>query len=104
MLVGMDSELLAPSILEVDLETNSVALPSTKTLGCVWVTESDELRIQCSLKPLTKYTRRSMLSQLGQSFDPLGFGTPFFLKVRLILQQLAIEKFDWDEKVPESVM
>ena len=104
VLVGMDSELLAPSIREVDLETNSVAMPSAKTLGCVWVTESDELRIQCSLKPLTKYTRRSMLSQLGQNFDPLGFGSPFFLKARLILQQLAIEKFDWDEEVPESVV
>ena len=104
VLVGMDSELLAPSIREVDLETNSVAMPSAKTLGCVWVTESDELRIQCSLKPLTKYTRRSMLSQLGKKFDLLAFGSPFFLKARLILQQLAIEKFDRDEEVPESVV
>ena len=64
VLVGMDSELLAPAIREVDLETNSVAKPSAKTLGYVWVTESDELRIQFSLKPLTKYTRRSMLNQL----------------------------------------
>ena len=102
VLIEMDSELLAPSICEVDLETNSVAMSSAKTLGCVWVTESDELRIQCSLKPLTKYTRGSMLSQLGQNFDPLGFGTPFFVKVRLILQQLAIEKFDWDDEVLES--
>ena len=78
VLVGMDSELLAPSIREVDLETNSVITPSAKTLDCVWVTESDELRIQCLLKPLTKYTRRSMLIQLGQNFDSLGFGTPFF--------------------------
>ena len=45
-----------------------MALPSAKTLGSVWVTESDELRIQCSLKPLSKYTRRTMLSQLGQNF------------------------------------
>ena len=40
VLVGMDSELLAPSIREVDLETNSVVMPSAKTLGCVWVKES----------------------------------------------------------------
>ena len=80
VLAGMDSKLLAQSIREVDLETNSVAMSSAKTLGCVWVTESDELRIQCSLKPLTKYTRRSMLSQLGQNLDPLGFGSPFFFE------------------------
>ena len=34
----------------------------------------------------------------------LGVGSPFFLKARLILQQLAIEKFDWHEEVPESVV
>ena len=104
VLVGINSEFLAPSIHEVDLETNSVAMPSAKTLGCVWVTESDELRIQCSLMPPTKYTRRSMLSQLGQNFDPLGFGSLFFLKARLIMQQSAIKKFNWDEEVPESAV
>ena len=62
------------------------------------------MRIQCSLKTLTKYTRRSVLSQLGQNFDPLGFGSPFFLKARLILQKLAVEKFDWDAEVPEGVV
>ena len=92
VLVGMDSELLAPSIREVDLETNSVAMPLAKTLGCVWVTESDELRIQCSLKPLTKYTRRSMLSQLGQNVDALGFGTPFFSKSASDLAAVSYKK------------
>ena len=101
---NLDSELLAPSIREIDLEVDNVALPSAKTLGCVWVTESDELRIQCSLKPLSKYTRRTMLSQLGQNFDPLGFGAPFFVRARLILQQLAVEKFDWDTEVPQEIV
>ena len=104
VLVGMDSELLAPSIRQVYLEANSVTMPSAKTLGCLWVTDSDELRIQWSVKPLTKYTRRSVLSQLGQNFDLLESCTPFLLKARLILQQLAIEKFDWDEEVLESVV
>ena len=78
VLVGMDSVLLAPFIREVDLETNSVAMLSAKTLGCMWVTESDELRIQCSLNPLTKYTRRTMLSQLGQNFDLSDLALRFF--------------------------
>ena len=93
-MVGMDSELLAPSIRNVDLVTNSVTMPTAKTLGCVLVMEFDELRIQCSLKPLTKYILRSMLSQFGQNFDPLGFSNPFYLKTRLILHQLVVERFD----------
>ena len=32
----------------------------------------------------------------------LGFGAPFFVRARLILQQLATEKFDWDTEVPQE--
>ena len=92
VLVGMNSELLAPSICEVDLETDSVAIPAAKTLGYVWVTESDELCIQCSLKPLTKYTLRSILSQLGRNFDSLGFGTPFFSESTFDLATVSYRK------------
>ena len=45
-----------------------------------------------------------MLSQLRQNFDPLGFGAPFFLKARLILQQLAVDKFDWDTGASGNVV
>ena len=99
---NLDSKLLAPSIRKVDLEVHNVALPSAKTLGCVWVTESDELRIQCLLKPLSEYTQRTMLSQPEQNFDPLGFGAPFFVRGCLILQQLAIAKFDWATEVSQE--
>ena len=44
-----------------------------------------------------------MLSQLGKSFDPLGIFSPFFIKARLILQH-AIEKYDWDDDVSESIV
>jgi len=62
------------------------------------------LQIVSSLKPLERYTRRTMLSQLGKSFDPLGVFSCFFVKAQLILQKLAIDKFDWDEKVLESIV
>ena len=104
VLSSLGPELLSASIRELDLCGEELALPSAKTLGCVWDLESDELRIDCSLKPLGKYTSRTMLSQLGQNFDPLGFGFPFFIKARLILQQLAIDKYDWDTKVPDEIV
>ena len=78
--------------------------PRQKALGCVWETGGDRLRIVSSLKPLTKYIRRTMLSQLGKSFDTLGVFSPFFVKARLVLQRLAIEKYDWDDDVPESIV
>ena len=30
--------------------------------------------------------------------------SPFFVKARLILQRLAIEKYGWDDVVPESIV
>ena len=46
----------------------------------------------------------SMISQLGKSFDSLRIFSPFFVKARLILQKLAIDKRDWDNEVTESVV
>ena len=45
-----------------------------------------------------------MLSQLGKSFDLLEIFSPFFVKARLVLQRLAIEKYDWYDDVPESIV
>ena len=103
VLSSLGPELLSASIRELDLCGEELALPSAKTLGCVWDPDSDELRIDCSLKPLGKYTRRTMLSQLGQNSDPLGFGSPFFIKAHLILQQLAKDKYDWGTKALNEI-
>ena len=104
VLSSLENNLLAASIRDLDLQADDTYLPSAKALGCVWNPEQDELLINCSLKPLNKYTRRTMLSQLGQNCDLLGFGVPFFSKAPLIFQQLALDKFDWDTDVPGNVV
>ena len=103
ILAELDKETLVSNMRELDLSLdNGNDLPDAKAVGCVWETGEDRLRVVSSLKPLGKYTRRSMLSQLGKAFDPLGIFSPFFVKARLILQSLAIEKYSWDDVVPES--
>ena len=105
VLAKFEKEVLISGMRELDLSIeHDNDLPQTKALGCVWETGGDRLRIVSSLKPLTKYTRRTMLSQLGKSFDPLGIFSSFFVKARLILQHLAIEKYDWDDDLPESIV
>ena len=105
VLSEFNKNVLASAMRDLDLSLeNHEDLPDTKALGCVWETEDDRLRIVSSLTPLNKYTRRAMLSQLGKSFDPLGIFSPFFVKARLILQRLAVEKRDWDDEVPEPVV
>ena len=105
ILAELDKETLVSNMRELDLSLdNGNDLPDAKAVGCVWETGEDRLRVVSSLKPLGKYTRRSMLSQLGKAFDPLGIFSPFFVKARLILQSLAIEKYSWDDVVPESIV
>ena len=103
VLADFDKETFVSGLRELDLSReHGNELPDTKALGCVWETGEDRFKIVSSLTSLQKYTRRTMLSQLGKSFDPLGIFSPFFVKARLILQRLATEKFEWDDKVPES--
>ena len=45
-----------------------------------------------------------MLSQLGKAFDPLGIFSVFFVTAKLILQGLAIKKYDYDDVVPEFIV
>ena len=55
------------------------------------------------LQYLDKYAQWRMLSQLGISFDHLGVFCCFFIKVKMALQQLAFDSFDYDIPVPDGV-
>ena len=102
VLADFDKETLVSGLRELDLSReHGNELPNTKALGCVWETGEDRFKIVSSLTSLQKYTRRTMLSQLGKSFDPLGIFSPFFVKARLILQRLATEKFEWEAMVKQ---
>ena len=50
--------------------------------------------------PLTK---RSMLSQIAQLFDPLGLLGSVIVQAKIMMQSLWLLKLDWDETVPEQV-
>ena len=68
----IDKEKLSLGIRDIILSViYPEELPLAKTLGCVWDTDTDLFRIVASLEPLEKYTRKTMLDQLGKSFDPL---------------------------------
>ena len=72
-------------IKDEDLEKN---LPEDQVLGVLWSIEDDVSGFKVALKskPLT---RRGALSVLSSVYDSLGFGAPFLLKEKLILQKLC---------------
>ena len=105
VLAKFEKEVFISGMRELDLSIeHDNDLPETKALVVYGKQVEIVLRIVSSLKPLTKYTRRTMLSQLEKSFNPRGVFSPFFVKARLVLQRLAIEKYDWDDDVSESIV
>jgi hypothetical protein len=76
---------------------------TTSVLGLRWDKRSDCLSIVLPGELPSVVTKRSILSCVAKTFDPLGFICPATLVLKSILQQTFIIKLDWDEEVPDSV-
>jgi len=87
--------------------TTGLGSPSTKddtvikVLGLKWNTLSDELFFDFSSLhtyatslPLNK---RSVLKVTSKIFDPMGFLTPFTIGLKILFQDLCVDKINWDE-------
>lgn len=90
------SEIKADKDKTLNLNNSS---PS-KTLGLHWNSESDNFFFLLNLHQTFKVTKRTILSEISQVFDPLGLVGPCIVEVKLIIQQLWKTKSDWDEEVP----
>ena len=68
----------------------------------IWKFETDEFTF--NLKELNNYgssltvTKHSLL----KIFDPLGFHTPFTIKLKNWFQEFCLNKVDWDEVMNDS--
>ena len=96
-LEGLPNEKRASLMRLLPLEDS----PTQRTLGISWNTVNDcfEVTVRVTNQPRT---RRGMLSQVGQVFDPLGFLQPFLLPAKRILQDLCHLGYGWDTRVPDS--
>ena len=76
--------------------------PNYSALGLTWDSESDVFRIRCR-NFVDASTLREMSSQLTSQFNPLGVGSLFFLKGKLILHKTSSLGIMWDEKLAVSI-
>ena len=83
----------------MDLDLTSAALPKEHALGLQWNVEQDTLcfKVNVRSKPAT---RRGILSVVNSVFDPLGYGAPAILPMKVLLQELCKSKLDWDDPIP----
>lgn len=89
ILVGLDKSEKHPNLYEFS--------STCKTLGLLWSNLSDTLVFSISQRTFRTVTKRSMLSEIAQLFDPLGLVQPCTMKSKFLLQQLWLEKIEWDD-------
>ena len=79
-----------------------------KVLGMNWNTVTDEiffdfseLSAYASSLPLSK---RSVLKITAKIFDPMGFLTPLTVEMKILFQELCIEKTNWDDELQGNLL
>ncbi|XP_043222648.1 uncharacterized protein LOC122381925 [Amphibalanus amphitrite] len=80
--------------------TKGVLSPQ-RALGVQWDVDHDTLsfRVEVQRGPAS---RRGILSTVSAMYDPLGFGAPFLLPAKVLLQDLCRLQLGWDDPIPYS--
>ncbi|XP_073835839.1 uncharacterized protein [Musca autumnalis] len=71
---------------------------STKTLGIRWNISGDFFTFTPpDMENRNTYTKREVLSTIAKLFDPCGWLAPVIVVAKLIMQQIWLDKIDWDD-------
>ena len=82
------------------VDVNHEDLLSTKTLGVVWIAETDVFTLNTKLPPaVLPLTKRNVLKNVATLFDPLGLITPYTIRVKILLQVTWTRGLDWGEGI-----
>ncbi|XP_076660435.1 uncharacterized protein LOC143363788 [Halictus rubicundus] len=74
-----------------------------KTLGLLWSVSSDQLSYSAQIRKHTIITKRNILAEIAQIFDPLGLIGPVIVKSKLFMQELWQMKVGWDETLSQDL-
>lgn len=47
-------------------------------------------------------TKRTMLSQTAQLFDPLGWLAPVIVRAKILFQSTWLRELEWDDPLPDN--
>ena len=101
-----DESYAKSSITPGNSETKSDTV--VKVLGMNWDTVEDEFFF--NFTDLYNYgmslpaTKRSVLKLTAMVFDPIGFLTPCTVEMKILFQELCLDKIDWDSNLPENLL
>lgn len=77
---------------------------STKALGISWTPSEDALKFKIdTFVMVLRATKKNILSLTSKLFDPLGLLSPIVIRGKIPLQELWLNKLDWDESIPQQL-
>lgn len=75
-----------------------------KMLGVQWSPKQDMFSYKIDLGGnKQEYSKRDIVSEIAKLFDPLGWITPTIVLAKMYLQEVWLEKIEWDKKVPAHI-
>ncbi|XP_034194981.2 uncharacterized protein LOC117611157 [Osmia lignaria lignaria] len=86
-------------------EQNNAAISfddcATKILGIKWIPHQDTFNFSTiSATQRMQFTKRLVLSEVAQLFDPLGFVAPVIIRAKIFIQELWLQELGWDDILP----
>ncbi|XP_043472975.1 uncharacterized protein LOC122505429 [Leptopilina heterotoma] len=75
-----------------------------KMLGVAWNSVEDAFQCKVNVKPMNDLiTKRSILAQINELYDPLGLLAPVIVYGKMLLQDLWRLNIGWDNHVPDEL-
>ena len=71
-----------------------------KILGTIWNRTEDVFKFKFNPPEEIKLTKRGILSQIAQLFDPVRFAAAFLVHAKIGMQQLWQSGLEWDQELP----
>ncbi|XP_018364596.1 PREDICTED: uncharacterized protein LOC108762191 [Trachymyrmex cornetzi] len=96
-----------PEISDKNTSNNSMVEigEPTKILGLYWDVNQDVFQYRLRLSEETsKITKRKVLTQVSQIYDPLGWLGPSIVKAKILLQRLWQTNKGWDEPISGEML
>ena len=78
---------------------------TVKTLGVYWNPAQDHFSFNTTdiTELAAASTKRTILSNIARLFDPLGWISPITVTAKILMQDLWIQKCDWDTPLPTDL-
>ena len=75
-------------------------------LGTSWLTRTDDFHFKfdelIKFEKTLTLTKRNVLRFGSKIYNPLGFLSPFTIRIKILFQELCIKKTHWDSPLSES--